>query len=164
MIVLKKMATIKCLGSFLVFSLSVSLGNVALAVPSESGVSAQIDFSENSGFSVTANHFSCCGKIYARVRMAHLARGNRVLDVRWLRPDGEMQEGTVIPFESAGGEEQTVFFWMEFKPDQKNQMDDFKLGGDYGHRENSFSGDWKFVLIIDKKRKITNSFHILCYE
>jgi len=119
-------------------------------------LAAVVTLGEGPGDTPARAEFSCSERVWARVAFAAPQRGPHLLEARWIRPDGRVQERARIPVdlgEGAGG----VHAWLDFGDGPGLWERLFGLKPD-----RTFNGRWKVELTWDGAPLETKEMEVRC--
>lgn len=108
------------------------------------------------------DRFPCGGRVYAHITFPDSFIGEHVLEARWFKPDGSMQEQTKLSVGFEGSHPKIASVWLNFQNSPKNIFDDFVMGGKYGKSGRNFNGLWRLKVYENAVFLLESSFYIEC--
>jgi len=122
------------------------------------GGSYQLRLAKDAGGLKESAIFSCyTDRVYAILKLPQKAKGKHLLEGKWYKPDGKIQEYTRIPLELSETGEDSVHIWLQFHLVQ-DVVDVFRTRTE----EEEFDGDWTVDVFWDGKRVATGRFAVRC--
>lgn len=103
--------------------------------------------------------FDCAGFVFAKFALPPFSTGEHLIEGKWVRPDGFIQERSQLSVNADSAENQTAYLYLRFEDHGMDTLD-FGLNNFHSH---PFNGNWRLEIQKDGKPVVAKSFQVKCY-